>query len=194
MNIRLSPSGPVIANPGGGPFAPGPGARLRLTQSQTTIGGTNVIPTAPAVVGNAIGAGGFSAGLTNPQLALSYAAAIELEVANPSTNVVGEAQLYLETSVDGGSIWTEQASNTHLCNSTEVAPGVSLARLVRLQLRLTTGAALGVTSNPPTALLLVRAKVGASSGGGILIAQSSITPGGDLKSVGSVNLSLEEVF
>ena len=49
--IRLSPSGPIIGKGG----SPGPGARLRLTEATSTMGGTLDIPTVPGV----IGPGGF---------------------------------------------------------------------------------------------------------------------------------------
>lgn len=191
--LRQSPSGPVIANSNGGTFNPGPGAMLRLVEAQTTAGGSNVIPTAPAQLAGAIGDPGFLVALNAPQVGLEYRATVKCDVLNPSTNVLGEVQLYLETSTDNVT-WTERASNTHIVNPTGIAASDPLAREISLELTLKTGSALGVTSSPASGSLFVRAKIGASSGGAVLQVSSSTTPGGDTKSVGTVYLGLSEHF
>jgi hypothetical protein len=196
LAIRLSPSGPVVGNAGGAPFMPGPGARLRLVEQGflvPTAAAANVIPTAPGVLGPAgIGVGnGQNLILSVPNPALNYRATILCDVSNPSTNVLGEVQLYLEVSTDGGVTYVERASNTHLVNSTEVAPAAPLGRQIRLDLQLTAGLTLGVPAAAPPAMF-VRAKIGASSGGGTVTVLSLATPGGDLKSVGTALLQLEE--
>lgn len=192
--VRLSPSGPNLTNASGGAFNPGPGARLRLVEGSTTIaaGTAGIIPTALAVVGPVIGSGApLLLVLNAPSPSLKYRATVLCDVINPSTNVLGEVQLYLETSVDNVT-FTEFCSNTHIVNSSEVAPAVPLSRQIRLDLQLVAGSVLGVTSATPN--LFVRAKVSATSGGGIVLVSSLPTPGGDTKSVGTVLLQFEECF
>lgn len=194
--VRLSPSGPILSNANNAPYVPGPGARLRLVEAQGTLGtGTlGLIPTAPAIVSLASGIGvapATTVALLVPNPGLNYRATVKCDVQNPSTNVLGEVQLYIETSEDGVT-FTERASNTHIINSTEVAPAVPLARQISLELALTLGANIGVTGAPQSPTLVVRAKIGATSGGGILQLLSPVTPGGDLKSVGTFLLQLEE--
>jgi len=190
--IRLSPSGPVLANGAGAGFNPGTGARLRLNEAQTTVGNSNVIPTAPTPIGNALGSTFIECVMPLPDPGLEYRATVVCDVENPSTNVAGQVELYVETSVDGGTTWSEQASNSHRVNSTEVAPAVPLARTVRLDMPLTFGSTLGVTAG--TTALLMRCKIGASSGGNVLLLSSPVTPGGDLKSKGTVYFGFEECF
>src|SRR6187549_359038 len=48
--IRLSPSGPVIGNTEGGPLSFGPGARLRLSEANSVMGGSLALPTVPDVI------------------------------------------------------------------------------------------------------------------------------------------------
>lgn len=189
--LRISPSGPIVQNGSGGQFKPSNGARLRLVEATTTVSGTSVIPTAPTPISSSLGTlPGLTVALSKPDKNLSYRARIECDVVNPSTNVVGEVELYIETSTDGGVTWVEQSSNTHVANSTEVAPAVPTGRAIALTLPLTPGVGLGLTGTEQT--LVVRAKIGASSGGGVLVLSSAATPGGDLKSQGTILLQLEE--
>lgn len=194
--IRLSPSGPNISNANGGELTPGTGMMLRLAEASTTLNGAGQIPTAPTVLGTTLGSSqGLGLALNNPDPNLNYRASVLCEVANGSTNVPGEVQLFLETSVDGGTSWTEQVSNTHTVNSTEVAPGVTLARLIRLDMTQRLGSGLGVTAaTKASGSLQVRARIGATSGGGVVSVVSAVTPGGDTQSVGTTYSSLSEHF
>jgi hypothetical protein len=182
--VRLSPSGPVISNSGGGPLTPGAGAQLRLVEAQCTIGGSLAVSTVPQVLGPTLGATSFSVALASPNVALNYRVTALLDVLNSSTNVTASAELYIDTSTDGNT-WVEQASNTHLV-------GFSGARQIRCDLTLKSGATLGVVAGQ--ASLIVRARIGASAGNPNLLAESAITPGGDGKSVGTVLLQLAELF
>jgi hypothetical protein len=194
--IRLSPSGPVITNPAGAPLAPGTGARLRLAEASTTIGTTNVIPTAANLAAAPyIGPGGLGvaggpaliASLPNPSQSANYRMTALLDVRNPSTNVNGVVQLYLATSWDNGVTWHEQASNQH-----QVAgePTAGNERQMRIDQTLISGAALGMTPGAPS--LQVRAHIGATVGGNVLQLPSGDT--GDGASRGAFLLQLEEMF
>ncbi|HXJ69876.1 MAG TPA: hypothetical protein VNM39_13280 [Verrucomicrobiae bacterium] len=182
--IRLSPSGPNLDNAGGAPFAPGPGAQLRLVEAQCTIGGSLAVSSVPQVVGPTLGAATFNVEFADPNANLNYRATALLDVINTSTNVTASAELYIDTSTDGAT-WTEQASNSHL-----VAPGVT--RQIRCDLILHSGAALGVVAG---LALITRVRVGAAAGtANTVLAESAVTPGGDAKSVGTVLLQLAECF
>lgn len=196
QKIRVSPSGPFVLNAAGDPLGFGPGAQLRLTEGGSTIGGTLVIPTVPVELGTTLGGTDQRMSLSLPKTGLSYRAEVSLDILNPTTNVSGEVQLYLDTSVDGGVSWDEQASGTYLCNPSGnvAASSQDTARPVRLNLILTSGAVLGVTSSPASPSLLLRARVGATSGGGTVRVQSPITPGGDTHSVGTFHVELSEHF
>jgi hypothetical protein len=154
--IRLSPSGPIIGKGGG---SPGPGARLRLTEATSTMGGTLDIPTVPDVIGPE----GFGAPaalvltLDTPKEALQYRANLALDVANTATNQGGEVILYLDLSVDGGTTYTNRAKNAHIVNAsiTDVE-----ARQMQVWLPLTLGSVLGVSdaAHPPSIKLRARAQ------------------------------------
>ncbi len=196
QKIRIAPSGPFVLNDDGATLGFGPGAQLRLTEGGSTIGGTLVIPTTPTELGTTLGGTDQRMSLALPKTGLSYRAEVSLDILNPTTNVAGEVQLYLDTSVDAGVSWDEQASGTFLCNpSGNIAPSAQdTARPIRLNLLLSSGAVLGVTSAPASASILVRARVGASSGGGTVRVQSPVTPGGDEHSVGTFHIELSEHF
>ncbi|HEY2405588.1 MAG TPA: hypothetical protein VGI10_06285 [Polyangiaceae bacterium] len=182
--IRLSPSGPNLNNAGGAPFAPGPGAQLRLVEAQCTIGGSLAVSTVPQVIGPTLGVAGFTLEFADPNAALEYRATVLLDVINTSTNVTASAELYIDTSTDGAT-WTEQASNSHLVAALD-------ARHIRCDLILHSGASLGVVGG---LALIVRARIGAASGtANTLQVESAITPGDDTKGVGTVLLQLAECF
>lgn len=174
--IRLSPSGPVIGG-AATPYAPGPGARLRLTEAQCTIGGTLTV-TAPVTIAPTLG-DVFQVTLPNGNALLEYRGTIVCDVVNTDATSVAFCELYLESSTDA-SHWVEVGSNSH-------DVGEAAGRQVRLDVALTVGGNFGVQTGLPVTL---RAKIGASSGS--LKISSPVTPGGDLNSRGTVLLQLEE--
>jgi hypothetical protein len=151
--IRLSPSGPVI----GKASSPGPGARLRLTEATSVMGGSQAIPTVPDV----ISADGFGVPtpvvltLDAPKETLQYRANLALDVANSSTNIGGEVVLYLDVSIDGGTTYTNRAKNAHLINSTTTEVE---GRQMQVWLPLTLGSALGISDATPPASIKLRAR------------------------------------
>ncbi len=183
--IRLSPSGPVIANSGGGPFAPGPGASLRLVEAQCTIGGSLAIPTVPVVIGPTLGVPGFLDVLALPNAALNYRATVLLDVLNGTTNAQASVELYLDSSTDGVT-FNEIASNSHLIGQNSV-------RQIRLDQKLTSGVNFGIIAGQGS--LYLRARIGASTQTyPNVLAESAVTPGGDAHGVGTVLMQLEECF
>jgi len=184
LPIRLSPSGPILANENGAPFVPGPGARLRLVEAYGTCG-SNPIPTVPAVIGDPIGQPGFELHIDAPKQLLQYRATAVCEVRNPTTNETQSVQLYWDTSIDAVT-WVNQSSNTH-----QVEAGTT--RLIRHDLPLLAGAAYGVTTN--AARLYARCRIGAADGGGSVSLVSEIAPGASgPTSKGTIDLQLEECF
>lgn len=189
--LRISPSGPFLTNSNGGIFEPGPGCRLRLVEAACTIGGGSAaIPTAPTAIATTLGNTNFTVGLAEPDPQLNYRANVRCDVSSASTNIACQVELYLDTSVDAGATWTEACSNSHTVNPSTVS---GTSRQIELGMTLRVGSGLSVTGAPQTAGILVRARIGASSGGTTAIIQSPTTPG-DTRGVGSVHLSLEECF
>ncbi len=182
--VRLSPSGPVIANANGGPFAPGPGAQLRLVEATTTCAGSLAIPTVPTQVANVLGGTNFSVNLAAPNVGLEYRATVICDVYNPTTNALAEVQLYIDMSTNNAT-WREIANNDHLV-------GFSSSRQVRLDAPLKAGLTYGIVANDATVYL--RARIGASSGGGIVSISSAATVGDATNNQGTVLLQLSECF
>lgn len=182
--LRLAPSGPSIKNISGAVLKFGKGARLRLTEAVTTNAAGAVIPTVSAGIGNPIGAGALALTLPNPDPFLNYRAQVHCDVLNASTNVQGTVELFCETSPDAAT-WTEVASNSHV-----VAPGT--ARLIALDVPLLAGATLGVAAG--AANLVVRFRIGSANGAGNMQLSSPVSPDGDTKSVGAIDMTLEECF
>lgn len=190
--IRLSPSGPFIENGGGGTFAPGDGARIRLVQGSCTVSSVTQIPTVtPAVIGApGLGLTSIIQHLDNPQPGRKYRATIHCDLANQATTD-GVVTLFLDTSTDGAT-WTEAASNVH-----NVMGGAQLderngSRSARCDLLLTDGASLGVTSSPPSPALYVRARIlGNNNLTAFCLLVSDPT---DADGVGSILLELEETL
>lgn len=188
--IRLSPSGPII----GKANSSGPGARLRLTEALSVMGGTQGIPTIPDV----ISPDGFNVGnplvltLDAPKAALRYRAHLSLDVINLSTNVGGEVVLYLDVSVDGGTSYTNRAKNMHIINSTF---GAIEGRQMQLWLPLTPGSVLGVNDAPPTASIKLRARANQTVGSPSIAVSSSSTTNGAAPVTelnGTIHMELEE--
>lgn len=183
--VRLSPSGPNIVNSDGGPFDPGHGARIRLVEASTTITGTITIPTTPTELGNPMGGTAYRLLLDAPDPGHYFRVTTLVDVLNPTTNANAAVELYVDLSTDGAS-WTEYASNSHLI-------GFSGARQIRCDMKLKLGSAVGVQAGQ--ANMYVRTRIGASSGGGVVLVESSATPGDTaILSVGSALMQLEECF
>ncbi|HKY34661.1 MAG TPA: hypothetical protein VJN18_01870 [Polyangiaceae bacterium] len=188
--IRLSPSGPII----GKGTSPGPGARIRLTEALSVMGGTQGIPTIPDV----ISPDGFGVGnplvltLDAPKAALRYRAHLSLDVINLSTNEGGEVVLYLDVSVDGGTSYTNCAKNMHIINSTFANIE---GRQMQLWLPLTLGSVLGVNDAPPAASIKLRARANQTVGSPSLAVSSSSTTNGSSPVTelnGTIHMELEE--
>lgn len=198
-NIRLSPSGPEIKNSGGAPLAFGPGARLRLTEAVTTMGGSLAIPTTdPATA--IISPDGFPAPdpeaalvltLDSPKEALSYRAKLTIDFFSTSTNATGELVLYLDTSVDGGTTYTQRAANAHKV-SRVVATDNPMARQAEVFLPLTLGSALGIDDDTPPASIKLRARAFAAAGSLFVDSVAAVTGASGLN--GAIHLELEECF
>lgn len=199
--IRLSPSGPPITNSGGGPLEFGPGARLRLEEAVSTMGGSQAIPTdAPEFA--VISPGGFTpAGddpivltLNNPKEGLRYRANLALDISSNSTNTEGEIVLYLDTSVDGGTTWTNQAKNVHSTpiNINETADQHGF-RPVQVWLPLTLGSDLGVDESVPSPSLKLRARAQQTIDAGMQV-NSEPTATGVSGMNGTIHIELEECF
>lgn len=188
--LRISPSGPFLKNANGGDFEPGAGARLRLVEATSTIGaGTAIIPTAPTQLSSTLG-GTFNVAMANPDPLLNYRVHVQTDVGSASTNVPAAVELYIDYSVDGGATWAEAVSNTHTVNPSTVS---GTSRQVSLDMTLRAGSSLSVTGAPQTAELRVRARIGASAGGGTAVVQGAATPG-STRGVGTILLQLEECF
>jgi hypothetical protein len=189
--IRLSPSGPVIGKVG----TPGPGARIRLTEATSTMGGSQAIPTVPDV----IGVNGFGAPpalvltLDAPKEALSYRANLALDVRNTATSPGGEVVLYLDVSIDGGTTYTNRAKNVHAINST-ITDQVE-ARQMQVWLPLVLGSALGISDATPPASIKLRARANQAVGSDAVQVNSQaisggVTPVSELN--GTIHMELEE--
>lgn len=191
--VRLSPSGPIIGKvhvPG-----PGPGARIRLAEVTSTMGGSQAIPSAPDV----IGPDGFGAPaaliltLDAPKEALRYRATLALDVRNTATSPGGEVVLYLDVSIDGGTTYANRAKNVHSVNSTHTE--FPEARQMQVWLPLTLGSALGVSDATPPASIKLRARANQVVGSSAVEVDSHATSGGgspvsDLN--GTIHMELEE--
>lgn len=188
MKLRKSPSGPFVTV-NGIPIDIGSGAQLRLVDGSGTVGGSTVIPTAPAILGSAVIGVPLTAALPLPNPGYKYGAHVSCDVANPSTNTPGAVQLYLDASIDGGSTWTEIAQNSHTVYPSLSIPGNS--RNIRLDLPLLPAVQFAVTATPATPSLTFRARIGASSGGGVVTLESLNGSGTGLQ-IGTVYLAATE--
>jgi hypothetical protein len=184
MKLRLSPSGPVIGDAGGG-------FRLRLTDVQSAMSGSLAVPTASSVVCSD-GFGGsvpIILQLALPKPEHKYRANFRLDLVNTTTNSSGEVVLYLETSVDGTN-WTVRSKNGHLVNP---STNDNAARQAELALPLTLGEALGIVDG--TAILYVRASARCTVGdAGQVHASVPATSGGVSGLDGTLYYELEEVL
>jgi hypothetical protein len=209
--MRLSPSGPVITNEQGAPLSFGPGARVRLTETVSTMEGSTAIPECPQVI-SAEGFGSSNAitlVLDTPNSQLRYRANMSLDLASRSTLGGGLVVLYLDTSVDAGANFTNQVKNSHQIN-TGINASESLtppeARQAQIWMPLISGNSLGVSANAnsPSPSLQLRARAQLISGAsGIVEVFSHSSEAGDgfgdcSEAVtgmnGTIHLELEECF
>jgi hypothetical protein len=188
--IRLSPSGPII----GKASSPGPGARLRLTEATSPMGGSQSIPSTPEVIS---AAGFFSSPpllltLDAPKAGLLYRANLALDVINTSTNEGGEVVLYLDVSLDGGTTFTTRAKNAHVINSSETDVE---ARQMQVWFPLTLGTDLGINDATPPPSIKLRARAQRVVGSPALLVSSLATSDGGAPVSGlngTIHLELEE--
>jgi hypothetical protein len=188
--IRLSPSGPVIGKAG----SPGPGARLRLAEATSVMGGSLAIPTVPEVIApDGLGASpALVLTLDSPKEALHYRANLALDVINTATSPGGEVVLWLDVSTDGGATYTNHARNAHVINSSDTAIE---GRQMQVWLPLTLGSALGVSDSTPTPSIKLQARINRVLGSdGVLVSSLGTSDGGapitGLK--GTIHMELEE--
>lgn len=191
LPVRYSPSGAVIAT-----FDAG--ARLRLAEASSTMGGSLAVP----AVADVISPNGFGdpaalvLTLALPKEANVYRAEMLLDVVNTSTNVESEVVLYLDTSVDGGTVWTNRAKVGHLVEPNDNANSTAaVARSVQVNLNMISGGSLGVDDSVPTANLKVRARANQSVGtAGTLLVSAAATSGAVTGLDGSIHFQFEECF
>lgn len=197
LPIRYSPSGAIITNAQGGPLAPGPGARLRLTETNSTMGGSLAVPGTAGTI-NGDGFAGSSAlvlTLDTPQENLQYRALLRLDMINTVTAVRAEVVLFLDTSVDGGSSYTNRAKVAHSLEIPNSVGGASGAEPVQINLPLILGSSLGVDDDVPTASLKLRARAQLTVGtAGSVVVNAASTSGAVTGLDGSIHMELEECF
>jgi len=191
--IRLSPSGPEIENAAGGQFQPGTGARLRLSEAQSTCGSTtNAVTTIDQVIGVQLSAAPVSgnepmiASLDAPSSKKNYRATLLCDVMTDVTTGTLSVTLGIQTSPDG-STWTTKASNTHYLADSNGSSGAGGARQVRLDLILKSGASLGVTDTDT--VFAVRGIIRGSEDG-ITVGNPAVPETG----VGTCYIAAEELF
>jgi hypothetical protein len=160
--VRISPSGPQVLNSNGGGLEFGPGARLRMSESSEVIGDGSVpIPTLITSLNlTGFGEPPIVLALTAPKSALSYRATVECDVISTDTNDDCTIQLFLDTSVDGGTTWVNRASNSHhVACATDLGSDISGAMHVKLDMTKALGSTLGVLADGTTAELLLRCRM-----------------------------------
>jgi len=197
LPIRYSPSGSPIKTATGGELRFGPGARLRLTEAQSTMGGSLAVPSDPSAA--LICPDGFGQTdaivltLTAPKQGLEYRAKLSLDVNNTSTNAHAEVVLYLDVSVDGGTTYTNRAKSVHVIGADVTANEV---RNCDVYMPLILGSSLGVNDTTGTASIKLRARASAPVGSPLALVSSIATSGGGGGAVsglnGSIHMELEE--
>lgn len=187
LPIRYSPSGAVIATMDSG-------ARLRLTESTIVMGGSLAIPDVAAVIGpDGFGdADALVLTFASPKQLALYRAELQLDVINASTNVGAEVVLYLDTSTDGGTTWTNRAKTMHKVG----AAALGQVRPVRINLDVTEGSNLGIFDSVPPASLKLRARASLPVGVAASVTVDSLATSGGGTPVagctGTIHMSLEE--
>lgn len=197
LPIRYSPSGAVIANTDGGPLTPGSGMRLRLTEAMSTMGGSLAVPVAAAV----IGPDGFAVAtatvltLDLPKEGLKYRAKLSLDLVNTTTNVAAQVVLYLDTSLDGGTTWTNRARSAHVVSPSSTS--TQGARNGDVYLPMTLGEDLGIDDSVPTPSIKMRARANLPLGtaGDVVVSSLAASGGTSVTSLnGTIHMELEECF
>jgi len=188
--LRQSPSGPLVENAGGGGLEFGPGARLRMTEFGSKIGdGSEPLPTLAA----AVTLTGFTGdplvlSFTNPKPNLYYRSETHCSLVCTDTNTDAQAELFLDTSVDGGATWTNRASTTTLVVS-NIPGGQTFVQLDQTKLL---GSDLGVTVT--TAELLLRVRMASTLNPIVELFGPSTPAPGAANSKGTFYFKLEELF
>lgn len=201
LPVRYSPSGAVIKNDAGAPFTPGPGARLRLAEAQSTMGGSLAVP----AVADVIAASGFGQTdaivmtLTLPKEGLKYRAKLSLDILCTTTNSPSQVVLYLDTSVDGGTTYTNRAKCVHAFGqATDLATDTPNARSCDVYLPMMLGTSLGVDDDTPTASLKLRARASMplGSAASLLVSSAAASDGGTPVTGlnGTIHIELEECY
>lgn len=193
--IRLSPSGPVIGNTAGGDLSFGPGARLRLVETNSPMSGALIIPTVPDVL-SPFGFGDVNAivlSLPTPKAELEYRGKLVLDVQNQSTNLGGQVILYLDVSVDGGATYTNRVANAHECPP--AVAGQLYTRQCEVWMPLLSGEFLGVITNTTPSIKL-RARAQRNSNLDPMLVSSLASTTGIIVGglAGSIHMELEEAF
>lgn len=189
MNIRLSPSGPVVG-------VAGTGFRLRLDEANSPMTGSQAIPGTPTVIcpDGFANTDAIVLTLAAPTTDNNYRAMLELDVLNTSTNVEGEVVLYLDVSVDGGVTYANVAKNVHLIAPIPAGITGSTARAASLRLTQTAGVTLGVVAGTPSIKLRARAQTVSGTAGSLLVSSLATSDGGTpvTNLVGTIHMELEE--
>lgn len=197
LPIRYAPSGAVISNTDGGGLKPGSGMRLRLVEAMTVMGGSLAVPVAAEV----IGADGFGVATATvltvdlPKQGLKYRAKLSLDLINTTTNVPAQVVLYLDTSLDGGTTWTNRARSMHVCPTSSTT--LQGARNGDIYLPMTLGEDLGIDDAVPTPSLKLRARANLPLGtaGDVLVSSAAASGGTSVTSLnGTIHMELEECF
>ncbi len=197
LPIRYAPSGAVISNNDGGGLKPGSGMRLRLVEAMTIMGGSLAVPAVAAVVGP----DGFAVDtatvltLDLPKDGLKYRAKLSLDLINTTTNVPAQVVLYLDTSLDGGTTWSNRARSMHVVSPDSLT--LQGARNCDIYLPLTLGGDLGIDDAVPTPSIKLRARANLPLGtAGDVVASSAAASGGtSVTSLnGTIHMELEECF
>lgn len=168
--LRYATSGGLIQNAEGGDFAPGAGALMRLAEGYMVVGGTLQITTTPQTLGTLLDAGTvLIQTLDEPAENLRYRASLSVDVVNDNTTTSAEVVLFIDTSVDGGTTWTNQVNNSHFLGAGSGSAGSAENGMhCRLDMTMRLGSALsggGVPDGSPSIKVRGRiALVGAVTG------------------------------
>jgi hypothetical protein len=186
--LRLSPSGPVLGEIGGG-------FRLRMVDIQSPMAGSLAIPTQSAVACS----DGFTGSepiileLLNPKPENKYRAEFRMDLVNNVTNSSDQVVIFIETSVDDGLSWTVRSKNGHLINSAGVASTLPMAREASLALPFILGSSLGVAADTESLKMRVSCQLSVGTAGDVL-ASVPATSGGVSSLNGTLYYELEEAL